>query len=64
MIGPESSILDMTDRLAIKVHDFASDAKTFLNDLNERGVTDVSVDWYGVECIARAVRPVTLAPVA
>ena len=64
MIGPESRILDMTDRLAIEVHDFGSDVTAFLNDLNERGFTDVSVDWYGAECIARAVRPVTLAAVA
>lgn len=62
MIEPGSRILDMTDRLAIEVHDFGGDVNAFLTGLNERGFTDVSVDWYGAECIARAARPVASPP--
>ena len=58
MIEPGSRILDITDRLAIEVHDFGGDVNAFLKGLKERGFTDVSVDWYGAECIARAARPV------
>ena len=61
MIEPRSRILDITDRLAIEVHDFGGDVKAFLNGLKERGFIDVSVDWYGAECIARAARPVALS---
>jgi FkbM family methyltransferase len=64
MIEPGSRILDMTDRLAIEVHDFGGDVNAFLNGLKERGFTEVSVDWYGAECIARAARPSALAQAA
>lgn len=61
MIEPQSRILDLTDRLAIEVHDFGGDVKAFLTGLSERGFTNVSVDWYGSECIARAARPTVSA---
>lgn len=64
MIEPGSRILDMADRLAIEVHDFGGDVNAFLNGLRERGFTEVSVDWYGAECIARAARPSALARAA
>jgi FkbM family methyltransferase len=56
MIEPGSRILDITDRLAIEVHDFGGNAQHFINALRERGFADVSVDWFGGECIARAAR--------
>ena len=56
MIEPGSRILDITDRLAIEVHDFGGDVHRFLEALGERGFTDIAVDWYGGECIARAER--------
>ena len=55
MIEPGSRILDMTDRLAIELHD-SGDVKRFLAVLAERGFGDIEVDWYGSECIARAAR--------
>ena len=64
MIEPESRILDITDRLAIEVHDFGGDVNAFLGGLKERGFTEVSVDWYGAECIARAARPAALSRAA
>lgn len=56
MIEPGSRILDITDRLAIEVHNSGGDVKRFLDALAARGFTDIAVDWYGSECIARATR--------
>ena len=56
MTKPGSRILDITDRLAIEVHDFGGDPQAFIANLKERGFADISVDWYGAECIARAAR--------
>lgn len=56
MMEPDSRILNITDRLAIEVHDFGGDVDAFLKGLSERGFSEVSVDWYGAECIARAAR--------
>lgn len=61
MIEPGSRILDITDRLAIEIHDTGAGARQFLNALADRGFTDIAVDWYGSECIARAVRTPTAA---
>jgi FkbM family methyltransferase len=61
MIQPGSRILDITDRLAIEVHDGGGDVKRFLAVLAERGFSDIKVDWYGSECIARAARPTAQA---
>jgi FkbM family methyltransferase len=56
MIEPGSRILDITDRLAIEVHDFGGNAQHFIDALKARGFGKISVDWYGNECIARAAR--------
>jgi len=56
-----SRLLDITDRVAIEVHDFGGDPQHFLDTLTARGFTDVQVDWYGRECIARAARAPALA---
>lgn len=60
MMEPGSKILDIADRIAIEVHDFGGDVQAFLANLEKRGFTDMTVDWYGGECIARAARPVAL----
>ncbi len=51
-----SKLLDITDRVAIELHDFGGDPQHFLDNLKARGFTDLQVDWYGRECIARAAR--------
>jgi FkbM family methyltransferase len=56
MIEPDSRILDITDRLAIEVHDFGGDVQQFLDTLKMKGFSDIDVTWYGAECIARAAR--------
>jgi FkbM family methyltransferase len=56
MAEPASHLLDITDRVAIELHDFGGDPKHFLDNLKERGFTDLQVDWHGGECIARAAR--------
>jgi FkbM family methyltransferase len=56
MIEPRSRILDITDRLAIEVHNSGGEVKRFLDALAARGFTDIAIDWYGAECIARATR--------
>lgn len=56
LIEPGSRMLDITERLAIEVHDFGGRAQDFIDALKERGFADISVDWYGAECIARATR--------
>lgn len=56
MAEPGSRILDLADRVAIELHDFGGDPQAFLDDLKRRGFTDIAVDWYGRECIARAKR--------
>lgn len=60
LIGNDSRMLDITDRVAIELHDFGGDPKGFLDNLTARGFTDLQVDWYGAECIARAARPPAL----
>jgi FkbM family methyltransferase len=60
MIEPESRILDITNRLAIEVHDFGGDVQKFLDTLKQRGFADIDVTWYGAECIARAARATPL----
>jgi FkbM family methyltransferase len=56
MIESGSRLLDITDRVAIELHDFGGDPQRFLDNLKSRGFTDLRVDWYGGECIARAAR--------
>ena len=56
MIEPGSRILDITDRVAIEVHDFGGKAQQFIDALGARGFDDIAVDWFGAECIARAAR--------
>jgi len=56
MMEPGSTILDIAQRIAIEVHDFGGDVPAFLANLKARGFTDIAVDWYGGECIARASR--------
>jgi FkbM family methyltransferase len=56
MIEPASKILDIADRVAIEIHDFGGDPQHFLENLKQRGFSDVQVDWYGRECIARAAK--------
>ena len=60
LIENNSHMLDITDRVAIELHDFGGDPKDFLDNLAARGFTDLQVDWYGAECIARAARPSAL----
>lgn len=60
MMEPGSTILDIADRIAIEVHDFGGDVNAFLANLERHGFTDMAVDWYGGECIARAARPAAL----
>jgi FkbM family methyltransferase len=56
MTESASRLLDITDRVAIELHDFGGDPQHFLDHLEERGFTNFQVDWYGRECIARAAR--------
>jgi FkbM family methyltransferase len=56
MTESASSLLDITDRLAIELHDFGGDPQHFLDTLKQKGFADLQVDWYGRECIARAAR--------
>lgn len=56
MTDPSSKILDITSRVAIEVHDFGGDPQYFLENLRARGFSNINVDWYGGECIARASR--------
>ena len=61
MIEPGSRLLDIADRIAIELHDFGGDVQAFLDNLSMRGFTNIAVDWYGAECIARASRLPQLA---
>jgi len=54
-----SRLLDITDRVAIELHDFGGDPQHFLDTLKAKGFGDLQVDWYGRECIARAARTAT-----
>ncbi len=56
MIEPGSRILDITDRVAIEVHNFGGEAQHFIDALRARGFDNIMVDWFGAECIARAAR--------
>ena len=56
MMESASRLLDITDRVAIELHDFGGDPQQFLDKLREKGFSDLQVDWYGRECIARAAR--------
>ena len=64
MMEPGSRILDIADRIAIEVHDFGGDVPAFLDNLKAHGFSDIAVDWYGGECIARAARVPALAMAA
>lgn len=55
-----SRLLDITDRVAIEIHDFGGDPQHFLDTLEAKGFVNVQVDWYGRECIARAARAAPL----
>jgi FkbM family methyltransferase len=55
-----SRLLDITDRVAIELHDFGGDPQHFLDTLEAKGFVDLHVDWYGRECIARAARAAPL----
>jgi FkbM family methyltransferase len=59
LMEAESRILDITDRIAIELHDFGGDVHQFLEHLVVKGFTDMQVEWHGGECIARAARPKT-----
>lgn len=56
MTEATSHLLDITDRIAIEVHDFGGDPQYFLDTLRSRGFTDLHIAWFGRECIARAAR--------
>ncbi len=56
MTEPKSRLLDIADRVAIELHDFGGDPQAFLDEMKRRGFSDIKVDWYGRECIARAAR--------
>jgi FkbM family methyltransferase len=56
MTESASRLLDITDRVAIELHDFGGDPQHFLDTLKAKGFADLQVDWYGRECIARAAR--------
>jgi hypothetical protein len=55
-----SRLLDITDRVAIELHDFGGDPQHFLDTLKAKGFIDLQADWYGRECIARAARAASL----
>ncbi len=59
LMEPNSRILDITDRIAIELHDFGGDVHQFLEHLVLKGFTDMQIEWHGGECIARAARPET-----